>query len=92
MANMAVETLTHMYKLAKGWDMVPEGHAIFVGPLRPVQCLRRGEDSRRGMVQRASTVTPSLGGLAHCVKVTIERVAQPVTVDIATLPCLTSRC
>ena len=24
MANMAVETLGHMYKLARGWDMVPE--------------------------------------------------------------------
>ena len=24
MANMAVETLSHMYKLARGWDMVPE--------------------------------------------------------------------
>ena len=24
MANMVVETLTYMYKLAKGWDMVPE--------------------------------------------------------------------
>ena len=27
MANMVVETLTYMYKLAKGWDMVPEDHA-----------------------------------------------------------------
>ena len=26
MANMVVETLTYMYKLAKGWDMVPEDH------------------------------------------------------------------
>ena len=24
MANMVVETLSHMYALAKGWDMVPE--------------------------------------------------------------------
>ena len=24
MTNMAVETLSHMYKLARGWDMVPE--------------------------------------------------------------------
>ena len=26
MANMVVETLTYMYKLAKGWDLVPEDH------------------------------------------------------------------
>ena len=26
MANMVVETLTYMFKLAKGWDMVPEDH------------------------------------------------------------------
>ena len=26
MANMVVETLTYMYKLAKGWEMVPEDH------------------------------------------------------------------
>ena len=28
MANMVVETLTCMYKLAKGWDMVPEAMMI----------------------------------------------------------------
>ena len=27
MANMVVETLTYMFKLAKGWDMVDEDHA-----------------------------------------------------------------
>jgi integrase len=33
MANMAVETLTYMYKLAKGWDMVPED---LVDPCRSI--------------------------------------------------------
>ena len=33
MANMVVETLTYMYKLAKGWDMVPEDH---VDPCRSI--------------------------------------------------------
>ena len=33
MANMVVETLIYMFKLAKGWDMVPEDH---VDPCRSI--------------------------------------------------------
>ena len=34
MANMVVETLTYMFKLAKGWDMVPEDHVDPCGRFR----------------------------------------------------------
>ena len=36
MANMTVETLSHMYALARGWDMAPEGYAAdwTIGQLR----------------------------------------------------------
>ena len=56
MANMVVETLTYMYKLAKGWDMVPEDHddpcqSILMNPKRKRErFLTDAEFTRLGQV------------------------------------------
>ena len=61
---MAVETLSHMYKLAKGWDMVPDDcddprESIPLNPKRKRdRFLTDAEFTRLGQVLDRSQATP----------------------------------